>query len=64
IEMDCHFIAAAKEGQVLLAEAEQLRAVRGLSFMSCRLGAGGRLVMRASGIWKQLDSRAPGQSGP
>ncbi|MEL6773707.1 MAG: PaaI family thioesterase [Pseudomonadota bacterium] len=64
IEMDCHFIAAAKEGQVLIATAEQLRKVRGLSFMTCRLAAGGRLVMRASGIWKYLDSRAPGQSGP
>ncbi|MGF1551627.1 MAG: PaaI family thioesterase [Paracoccaceae bacterium] len=64
IEMDCHFLAAAKRGQRLLAVATQLRRVRGLSFMECRLEAGGRPVMRASGLWKYLDSRAPGQSGP
>jgi acyl-coenzyme A thioesterase PaaI-like protein len=62
--MDCHFLAAAKRGQRVLARARQLRLVRGLSFMEARLEAGGREVMRASGLWKQLDSRAPGQSGP
>lgn len=64
IEMDCHFLAAAKRGQTLLARATQLRRVRGLSFMECRLEAGGREVLRASGLWKYLDGRGPGQSGP
>ncbi|MEO0821256.1 MAG: PaaI family thioesterase [Pseudomonadota bacterium] len=64
IEMDCHFIAAAKKGQRLLASARQLRRVRGLSFMEASLFAGGRMTMRASGLWKYLESRTPGQSGP
>ncbi|MEM9782099.1 MAG: PaaI family thioesterase [Pseudomonadota bacterium] len=64
IQLDTHFIAAAKQGQVLWCRARQLRLVRGLSFMTAELAAGDRLVMRASGVWKQLDSRKPGQSGP
>ncbi|MBY8974452.1 PaaI family thioesterase [Rhodobacteraceae bacterium NNCM2] len=62
IELDSHFIAAAKLDQRLLARATQLRLVRDLSFMSCEIwaidGAGPRQVMRASGIWKYLESRS------
>jgi uncharacterized protein (TIGR00369 family) len=59
IQMDGHFLAAAKEGQRLLAVATQLRKVRELSFMECDIWAGGRQVMRASGTWKYLASKAP-----
>jgi len=59
LDMDAHFLAAAKEGQMLVAGARQLRQVRGLSFMECQIWAGGRQVLRASGIWKYLDSRGP-----
>ena len=54
ISFDAQFLAAAKEGQTLLAEATQSRMVRDLSFMECTLHAGGRQVMRAAGIWKYL----------
>ncbi|MEM6679799.1 MAG: PaaI family thioesterase [Pseudomonadota bacterium] len=64
IEMDCHFLAAAKHGQTMLCEARQLRRARSLSFMGCTIWSGGRQVLRGSGIWKYLDSRGPGQSGP
>ena len=64
IEMDCHFMAAAKRGDLLLGRATQLRRVRGLSFMECDIFSGGRQVARASGIWKYLDGRAAGASGP
>jgi uncharacterized protein (TIGR00369 family) len=64
IEMNCHFLAAAKRGQRLMARTRQLRRVRELSFMECELWAGGRQVMRASGLWKYLASRAPGAAGP
>jgi len=64
IEIDGHFLAAAKRGQLLLADARQNRRVKALSFMQCEIWAGGRQVMRASGIWKYLDSRTPGHSGP
>ncbi len=60
ITFDAEFLAAAKLGQTLLAEARQLRAVRDLSFMDCALHAGGRQVLRASGIWKYLSSERPG----
>ncbi|MEM0923738.1 MAG: PaaI family thioesterase [Pseudomonadota bacterium] len=71
IQMDSHFIAAGKEGQRLLAIARQLRLVRDLSFMSCEIwaldtpepGAEGRQILRASGIWKYLASRKPGDRG-
>lgn len=61
IAFDAQFLAAAKRGERLLAEACQLRRVRELSFMECALWSGGRQVMRASGIWKYLASRAPGE---
>ncbi|MEM6973953.1 MAG: PaaI family thioesterase [Pseudomonadota bacterium] len=64
IQLDTHFVAAAKQGQVLYCRAHQIRLVRGLSFMEAGLASGGRLVMRVSGVWKQLDSRKPGESGP
>jgi uncharacterized protein (TIGR00369 family) len=65
IEMDCHFLAAAKKGERLMCRATQLRRVRGLSFMSCELWSGGRQVARASGLWKYLESRSPGsKTGP
>lgn len=63
IQMDAHFLAAAKEGARLLALAIQLRKVRALSFMQCTIWSESRQVLRASGIWKYLASRAPGASG-
>jgi uncharacterized protein (TIGR00369 family) len=60
VEMDCHFMAAAKRGQTMLAMARQLRRARALSFMECEIHAGGRQVLRASGLWKYLESRGPG----
>lgn len=64
IEMGGHFLAATKRGQLALAVARQERGVRDLSFMSSVVYAGGRPVMRASGIWKYLASKAAGAAGP
>lgn len=63
IQMDAHFLAAAKVGQRLLALATQLRKVRELSFMQCEVWAGERQVLRASGTWKYLTARGPGATG-
>lgn len=63
IQMDGHFLAAAKIGQRLIAVATQLRKVRELSFMQCEIWAGDRQVMRASGTWKYLASGAAGATG-
>ena len=60
IQMDSHFLAAAKADQRLVAVATQLRKVRDLSFMQCEIWAEGRQVMRASGTWKYLSKGAPG----
>jgi uncharacterized protein (TIGR00369 family) len=64
IDMDTHFLAAAKLGQVLVAEARLNRAVSDVIFMECDLWAGGRHCMRASGIWKKLNlpKRAPDET--
>lgn len=59
IEMNSHFLAAAKPGAALEARSRQLRRVKTLSFMDCEVWSGGRQVLRASGIWKYLDSREP-----
>jgi uncharacterized protein (TIGR00369 family) len=63
IQLESHFIAAAKPCQRLVAVATQLRRTRELSFMQCEIWGGGRRVMRASGIWKYLSSRAPAAAG-
>lgn len=63
IQMDAHFLAAARPGQRLVALATQLRKVRQLSFMRCEIWEGVRQVLRASGTWKYLESRSPGATG-
>ncbi|HUF87711.1 MAG TPA: PaaI family thioesterase [Thermohalobaculum sp.] len=63
IQLDAHFLAAAKSGQRLLALATQLRKVRELSFMQCEIWSGERHVLRASGTWKYLASGASGATG-
>jgi uncharacterized protein (TIGR00369 family) len=63
IDFEAHFLAAAKQGQTLLAAARLGRLVGGLAFMECELTAGGRRCLRASGIWKFLASRAPAAPG-
>jgi uncharacterized protein (TIGR00369 family) len=59
IAFDAQFLAPAREGETLLADARQLRRARELSFMECTLWSGGRQVMRASGIWKYLSGKGP-----
>lgn len=66
IELQGHFMAAAKNGQTLLATTRLDRRAGGLAFMQCELTAGDRLCLRASGIWKYLSSKkaaAPGEQG-
>jgi acyl-coenzyme A thioesterase PaaI-like protein len=54
IQLDSHFIAAAKEGQRLEGKAWIIRRTAELAFVEGELWAGGRQTMRASGIWKYL----------
>jgi len=57
IDFSAHFIAAAKQGQTLLATARLNRLVSGICFMDCEIWAGGRKCATASGIWKFLSDR-------
>lgn len=59
IQMESKFLAAAKEGQTLLAMATQSRRTRDLSFMACDVWGGGRLVFKANGVWKYLATFEP-----
>ncbi len=54
VDFRSHFLAAAKLGQTLRCTARVNRVVSGIAFMECELEAGGRLCMKANGIWKQL----------
>lgn len=57
IGLQSQFVAAAKKDQTLLAHVMLDRLAGGLAFMQCELHAGGRLCMRATGIWKYLSGR-------
>lgn len=59
ISLQSQFIAAAKRGQILIAHAKLDRLAGGMAFMQAELHAGGRLCMRASGIWKFLGRGRP-----
>lgn len=54
IDFEAHFLAAAKRDQWIVGAPTVRRAVSGIVFMECALWAGGRQVMKASGIWKAL----------
>lgn len=55
IQLDSHFLAAAKLGQRIDGTARLLRRTADLAFMEGELSAGGRPTMRASGVWKYLN---------
>ena len=63
IDLDAHFLAAVKGGQTALAVVHQARQARDLSFMAAEIHAGGRLCLRASGIWKYRATGRPDASG-
>ncbi len=54
IQLDSHFIAAAKEGARLEGRASIIRRTAELAFVEGELWSGGRQTMRASGVWKYL----------
>lgn len=55
IELDSHFLAAAKIGQRLEGWAKVIRRTGELAFVEGGLSSGGRETMRARGIWKYLN---------
>lgn len=51
IDFEAHFLAAAKEGQMLHGAARVARKAREFLFMEGQLWSGERQVLRCSGIW-------------
>lgn len=54
VQLDTHFLSAAKEGEFVVAHAEVVRLTRSLIFLRCELKVGERVVATASGVWKVL----------
>jgi acyl-coenzyme A thioesterase PaaI-like protein len=52
IQMDTHFIDAAKIGELLISTPHMVRATRTLVFLNTELTADGRCVAMASGVFK------------
>ncbi len=52
VQVSCSLIAAAKEGEVVYGEAEVDRATRTFAFVSGVLRAEGRVLIRASAIFR------------
>lgn len=55
ISLNCDFLAGAKPGTRIEAEATISRKTRSIAFVSGRLFAEGRTLLTASGIWKISD---------
>ena len=56
IDLEGHYLAAAKLGNWLVSQTRLNRKVSGLMFMEAELWSDGRQCMRASGIWKTLSA--------
>jgi acyl-coenzyme A thioesterase PaaI-like protein len=52
IQMDTHFIDAAKIGEILVSSPRVVRATRTLIFLNTEITADGRCVTMASGVFK------------
>lgn len=52
IQMDTHFIDAAKIGELLISTPRVVRSTRTLIFLNTELTADGRCVVMASGVFK------------
>ncbi|MEH2513113.1 acyl-coenzyme A thioesterase PaaI-like protein [Nitrobacteraceae bacterium AZCC 1564] len=52
IQMDTHFIDAAKIGELLISTPHMVRSTRTLVFLNTELTANGRCVAMASGVFK------------
>lgn len=52
IQMDTHFIDAARIGEILISTPRVVRSTRTLIFLNTELTSGGRCVAMASGVFK------------
>lgn len=60
ISLDCQFVGGSVVGDLVVAEAEVVRATKSLMFMRGDCKVGTRVITSATGIWKVLTPRSPG----
>jgi acyl-coenzyme A thioesterase PaaI-like protein len=56
IQLDVHFLAAVRIGDLVIGRARMLRNTRSLMFLSGELAVGESEVLSAKGVWKKLDA--------
>ena len=63
MQLNTHFLAAARPGEFLEARGEILRLANSVAFVRGTLSVGDRLVAAADGVWKVLAAK-PGTPRP
>ena len=63
IQMDCNFIAAARAGEVVFAEATVDRATRTFAFVAGTVRADNRILLRSQAIFRYPPGVEPPKSG-
>eukprot|EP01035_Chromulina_nebulosa_P035101 gene35102-47163_t len=58
IQMDTHFIDAARIGDVMISRPQAVRTTRSLIFMATQVMVGDRLVATAQGVFKIMRDHA------
>ncbi len=57
IQLNTHFVSAAKAGDFMEARAEAVRATKSVVFVRGQITIGDRIVATADGVWKRLGAR-------
>lgn len=57
IQLNTHFVSAAKAGDFLEARGEAVRATKSVIFVRGQITIGDRVVATADGVWKRLGAR-------
>ncbi len=59
IQLSINYLSGASKGNWVIGEAHQTRATRDVTFVEARLHSNGKDVVRASGVFKVVERRAP-----
>lgn len=57
IQLNTHFVSAAKAGGLMEARGEAVRATKSVVFVRGQITVGDRIVATADGVWKRLGAR-------
>jgi len=61
VQLDMHFVRAARIGEWVTMECRVIRQARGLSFVDATLEAKGQVAATARGVWKIVGNSAPNE---